>query len=180
MSISRSIIEMMGGTIELQSEEGKGSTCTFGVWLQAEQAPPDSDEAPSAQDLSLTGKHALLVDDIALNRMIVMELFADTGLQIDEASDGLEGVVRFKASESGHYDVIFMDVQMPTMDGHEATRAIRALERGDARTVPVVAMTANAFTEDIRRALESGMNAHLAKPLELDKLYEVLSRFLRT
>ena len=177
LSISNSIVEMMGGKIDVQSEEGKGSTFSFAIWLrdaQEKQTPAVSQE----QETALAGKRALLVDDVMLNRMIVIELLSDTGLQIDEAEDGQEGIDKFAASEPGYYDIIFMDAQMPNVDGYGARRAIRALERSDARTVPIVAMTANAFKEDIERAMSSGMNAHLAKPLELDKLNEVLVRYI--
>jgi PAS domain S-box-containing protein len=178
MSINRRIVEMMGGEIDVQSEEGKGSTFTFAVWLQESQEQHGPAVSASAPDVSLAGKRALLVDDVALNRMIMRELLADTGLEIDEAADGQESIERFTASEPGHYDIIFMDVQMPKVDGYEATRAIRALERSDARTVPIIAMTANAFKEDIERAVASGMNAHLAKPLELDRLNGLIARYL--
>jgi CheY-like chemotaxis protein len=178
MSINRRIIEMMGGTMDVQSEEGKGSTFTFAVWLQEAQELQVPVVAPQTPEISLAGKRALLVDDVALNRMIVIELFADTGLLIDEAEDGREGIEKFTASVPGHYDIIFMDVQMPNIDGYEATRAIRALDRSDARTVPNIAMTANAFREDIEKALDSGMNAHLAKPLHLDELNAAIAKYL--
>jgi len=179
LSISRSIIEILGGNIDVQSEEGKGSTFSFAIWLKEAQEKRDpSVSSPQPQKASLAGKRALLVDDVMLNRIIVVELLADTELQIDEAVDGQEGIDAFAASAPDYYDIIFMDAQMPNVDGYEATRVIRALERNDARTVPIVAMTANAFKEDIEKALNSGMNAHLAKPLELDKLNAVLAKYL--
>jgi CheY-like chemotaxis protein len=163
----------------VQSEEGKGSTFSFAVWLrEEEEKKQDADGAAQAQETSLAGKRALLVDDVMLNRMIVIELLSETGLEIEEAGDGQEGIDAFAASEPGHFDIVFMDAQMPRVDGYGATRAIRALDRDDARTVPIVAMTANAFKEDIERAMASGMNAHLAKPLELDKLNAVLAKYL--
>jgi len=179
LSICSNIVEMMGGAIDVQSEEGKGATFSFAIWLKEAQESQDPAVAsPQAREVSLAGKRALLVDDVMINRLIVVELLADTGLQIDEAEDGQEGIDAFAASAPGYYDIIFMDAQMPNVDGYEATRAIRVLERSDAQTVPIVAMTANAFKEDIEKALDSGMNAHLAKPLELDKLNEVLAKYL--
>jgi PAS domain S-box-containing protein len=177
MSISRRIIEMLGGKIDVQSEEGKGSTFSFAIWLK-EAKERRILAVPRKKEMSLAGKKVLLVDDVMLNRMIVIELLADTGLQIEEAQDGQEAITAFAASESGYYDIIFMDAQMPNIDGYEATRAIRSLERNDAQSVPIVAMTANAFKEDVEKAIASGMNAHLAKPLELDKLNAVLAKYL--
>ena len=178
MSINRSIVELLGSSIEVQSEEGKGSTFSFAVWLKAAQTAQAPAVAPQIQETSLLGKRALLVDDVMLNRMIVIELLADTGLQIEEAEDGQQAIDAFAASEPGYYDIIFMDAQMPHVDGYEATHAIRSLARGDAQSVPIVAMTANAFKEDVERAIASGMNAHLAKPLEIDKLNAVLVKYL--
>ncbi|MCL1985268.1 MAG: ATP-binding protein, partial [Betaproteobacteria bacterium] len=177
MSINRDIVELLGGAIDVQSEEGKGSTFSFAIWLkeaQEEDAPLDS----QTQETSLAEKRVLLVDDVVLNRMIVIELLADTGLQIEEAGDGREAIEMFAASPPGYYDIVFMDAQMPDVNGYDATRAIRALARNDAQTVPIVAMTANAFKEDVEKAMDSGMNAHLAKPLEIDKLNDVLAKFL--
>jgi CheY-like chemotaxis protein len=179
MSISRSIIDMLGGKVDVQSEEGKGSTFSFAIWLKEAQEKRIV-AAPREKGMSLAGKRVLLVDDIMLNRMIVIELLADTGLLIDEAEDGQEGINAFAASEPYYYDIIFMDAQMPNVDGYEATRAIRALARGDAQLVPIVAMTANAFKEDVEKAIDSGMNAHLAKPLEMDKLSAILAKYLKT
>ncbi|MDR2696524.1 MAG: response regulator [Deltaproteobacteria bacterium] len=178
MSINRRIVEMMGSTIEVQSAENKGSTFSFAIWLPEAQEAEQAAAAPREREASLAGKRALLVDDVAINRLIVVELLADTGLQIEEAEDGQQCIDAFAASVPGYFDIIFMDAQMPNVDGYEATRAIRALERSDARTVPIVTMTANAFKEDIEKAMDSGMNAHIAKPLELDKLNEVLVRYL--
>jgi CheY-like chemotaxis protein len=107
-----------------------------------------------------------------------MSLLEITGIAIDEAADGPEAVRMFAESPENTYDIIFMDVQMPHMDGYEATVAIRGTGRADARDIPIVALTANAFKEDVDKALESGMNAHIAKPVEMDKLLEVLFRFL--
>ncbi|MCM1307026.1 MAG: response regulator [Butyrivibrio sp.] len=125
-----------------------------------------------------TGKRALLVDDNELNREIACEILGMTGLEIEMAENGREAVDKFAASEIGYYDLIFMDIQMPVMNGYNAAREIRALPRGDAGTVPIVAMTADAFAEDVKAAKNAGMNEHVAKPLDFDRLTEVLREWL--
>lgn len=125
-----------------------------------------------------TGKRVLLVEDNDLNREIASEIIAMTNAEVECAYDGSMAVDMFKASEPGYYDMIFMDIQMPIMNGYDAARAIRALERTDAATVPIIALTANAFIEDIERAHDAGMNAHLAKPIDYDKLLEVMQSSL--
>ncbi|MDR3176854.1 MAG: PAS domain-containing protein [Desulfovibrio sp.] len=177
LSISQSIVNMLGGEIRVQSDEGRGSTFSFELWLTE-----DSEGADAAKDIDwdvsqLSGKHVLLVDDVEINRVIVMEQLSETGIIIDEAQDGAVAVDKFKASEPGFYDMIFMDVQMPHMNGYDASRTIRALDRRDAASVPIIAMTANAFKEDVEQAFASGMNGHLAKPLEAEKLMELLFSF---
>jgi CheY-like chemotaxis protein len=124
------------------------------------------------------GKRALLVDDVPINRIIAANLLEFTGITIDEADDGLTAVESFSKSPEHTYDIIYMDIQMPNMNGYEAAAAIRAMDRQDAKTVPIVALTANAFKEDIDRALQYGMNAHLAKPMNEEKLLEVTLRCL--
>jgi CheY-like chemotaxis protein len=119
------------------------------------------------------------VDDVPINRMIVANLLEFTGLAIDEAEDGKAALEYFENSPPHGYDIIYMDVQMPRMDGYEATAAIRALDREDAKTVPIIALTANAFKEDIEKALASGMNSHLAKPIEIEKCIETTFRLLK-
>jgi CheY-like chemotaxis protein len=123
-------------------------------------------------------KHVLLVEDNELNQEIAYELISSIGVQVEVASDGQEAVDRFAASEPGYYDIIFMDIQMPVMDGYEATRQIRKLDRPDAEQIWIVAMTANAFVEDIKHSREAGMNEHCAKPIDLERLEEILRRRL--
>jgi CheY-like chemotaxis protein len=110
--------------------------------------------------------------------MILKELLGDTKLVIEEAVDGKEALEKFSASKENYYDLVFMDVQMPNMDGHEATRRIRALERKDAKTTPIIAMTANAYREDIDRAIAAGMNGHLAKPIDIAEVMKSLNKWL--
>lgn len=127
----------------------------------------------------LHGKRLLLVEDNELNREIAEELLTEEGFVIETAEDGNIGVEMVKNSESGYYDLVLMDIQMPIMNGYEATKAIRKLENPALANIPIVAMTANAFEEDRRTALESGMNDHVAKPINVDILIEVISRILK-
>jgi signal transduction histidine kinase/CheY-like chemotaxis protein/HAMP domain-containing protein len=176
LTISRRIVQLFGGEITVRSKAGEGSEFGFELWLRETEDLSGEAAVMDAAD-KFSGRRALLVDDVEINRVIVTSLLDVTGISIDEAADGPEAVRMFAESPENTYDIIFMDVQMPLMDGYEATGAIRGLDRADARTVPIVALTANAFKEDVDKALESGMNAHIAKPVETDKLLEVLFRF---
>jgi CheY-like chemotaxis protein len=129
-------------------------------------------EAASAQEYR--NMHILLVEDNELNQEISAELLSSLGVQVELASDGAEAVRRFTASPVGYYDLIFMDIQMPVMDGYEATRRIRSADRADAQSVWIVAMTANAFLEDIKRSRAAGMNEHCAKPVDIERIEEIL------
>ncbi|MDR2089143.1 MAG: PAS domain-containing protein [Clostridiales Family XIII bacterium] len=177
LAISRRIVQLFGGEVSVKSKQGEGSEFSFELWLRETEDLSGEAAILDATD-RFTDKRALLVDDVEINRVIVMSLLEITGMAIDEAKDGPEAVRMFAESPENSYDIIFMDVQMPLMDGYEATGAIRALDRADAGTVPIVALTANAFKEDVDKALESGMNAHIAKPVEMDRLLEVLFEFL--
>ena len=128
---------------------------------------------------SFPGKRILVVEDNDLNREIAYELLQETGAEIETASDGLEAVNKVSASPEGYYDFIIMDIQMPVMDGLEATRQIRLLDRQDTKDLPIVAMSANAFAEDVRLSLEAGMNEHIAKPIEIDRLYSIMAKWFR-
>ena len=126
------------------------------------------------------GKHILVVDDIEVNRIILVKILSSLGAVCDTAGDGQEAVEKFQASQPGDYDLILMDVQMPVMDGYSATRAIRAGEPPEAKTVPIIAMTANAFVDDVRDAIESGMDAHIAKPVQIDNLKATIQQVLES
>jgi CheY-like chemotaxis protein len=178
LSISKRIVELFGGEIAVKSKKGEGSEFSFSIWLTETVPDLPTEEIEADATGKFIGKRALLVDDVAINRFIVMSLLENTGMEIDEADDGLSAVKAFEKSPENTYDIIFMDVQMPNMDGYEAAAAIRVLPRADARRVPIVALTANAFKEDIDKALQHGMTAHIAKPVELDKLLEISFRFL--
>ena len=128
--------------------------------------------------LNLTGRRALLVEDNELNAEIAREIIGMTGLEVVCAKDGMEAVDMIADCADGYYDIIFMDIQMPRMNGYDATRAIRAMERSYCRQVPIIAMTANAFAEDVQAAKTVGMNEHVAKPLDLSILARALKRWL--
>jgi CheY-like chemotaxis protein len=163
----------------VESQVGEGSAFSFEVWMrETESGQPEETTLEDAAG-KFAGRRALLVDDVEINRMIVMAMLEMTGLELDEAEDGLEAVKKFEDAPENTYGMIFMDVQMPRLDGYEATAAIRALGRADAKTVPIVALTANAFKDDIDKAIAAGMDAHLAKPIEMDSLVEMLFRYLK-
>ena len=178
LAISRRIVQLFGGDITVKSVQGEGSEFSFSIWLRETESGELSEVTPSDATNKFVGKKALLVDDVAINRMIVLALLETTGMIIDEADDGLVAVKKFEESPVGTYDIIFMDVQMPNMDGYEASAVIRGLDRSDAHDVPIVALTANVFKEDVDKAIKFGMNGHIAKPVEMDKLLEVLFKFL--
>ena len=178
LAISRSIVQLLGGDISVKSEEGKGSVFSFELWFSPGNAPEETLLPPNIEQ-KLINKRALLVDDIAINRMIVINLLESTGMIIDEAEDGKNALNLFTSSPLFYYDIIYMDIQMPVMDGYESAIAIRSLERKDAKMVPIVALTANAFKEDIEKAVSCGMNSHLAKPIAIDKCLETTFKLLK-
>ena len=178
LAISQNLVQMMGGLIRVKSVPDQGSIFTF--ILNMEVVGLETDAAQASGDImaELLGKRILLVEDVDINREILVELLADTHVTIDEAVDGAQAVEKFAASPEHYYDLIFMDVQMPNMDGYEATRHIRALKREDAATVPIIAMTANAYSDDIERGRAAGMNAHLAKPIDINAIMRLLAERL--
>ena len=184
LAISKSIVEMMRGSIGVTSEEGKGSTFSFDIRLDdagdgAPQALTPQDGASDATrwEGAFSGKRVLLVEDIFINQEIVVELLAPTGAVVETADNGREALERFEEN-GGRFDLILMDIHMPEMDGYQATARIRASSLPGAQTVPIVAMTANAYREDVDRCLEAGMTDHLAKPVVFEKMVEKMRTYL--
>ena len=175
LSISQNIVQMMGGEITVESELGKGSEFTFTLAMPHADPFEEEQTDETVEVPNLLGKRMLLVEDVAINRYILQELLAKTQIEIEEAENGRVAVELFKTSEPGYYDIIFMDIQMPEMNGYEATRAIRLLNHPDARNIQVIAITANSYQDDIQRALDAGMNSHLAKPIDIKEVMKLLS-----
>lgn len=176
MSIVKNLINKMKGTITLETKQGEGSTFTITLPVKLDTVCFEETETEE-EETSIEGMKILLVEDNDLNLEVAQYILEDAGAEIVVARNGLESVELFEQSESDSFDVILMDVMMPVMDGLTATKRIRKLKRKDARTVPVIAMTANVFNEDIIAAKEAGMNEHIAKPLDFDKLIHTLAKY---
>ena len=175
MSIVKSLLEKMGGTIAVTSREGVGSTFVITIPFEIAPEPESAPDRASGPAADIRGLHLMLAEDNVLNAEIAETLLADEGALVTVVRDGQRAVEKFRENPAGTFDAILMDVMMPVMDGLTAARAIRALDRPDARTIPIIAMTANAFQEDAEKCLAAGMNAHLAKPLETRKMLSVIA-----
>ena len=177
MAIVKRLIDAMGGTISITSEEGKGST--FVITIPCEIAPAEEEKPKEKGHVDIAGLHLMLVEDNELNAEIAQILLTDKGARVTVVGDGKQAVDLFKNKIPGTFDAILMDIMMPVMDGMTATRTIRSFARADAKTIPIIAMTANAFDEDAKKCMEAGMNAHLTKPIEIDHVIEALGQYCR-
>ena len=178
MAITKSLVDMMGGGITVKSEQGKGSEFTISLRFPIGEAKTEQ-TPPAAKASAFTGKKLLVVEDNELNLEIASTLLKEAGFEVDTAENGKVAVEKVEAASADRYDLILMDIQMPEMDGYEATRRIRALPDTKKAALPIVAMTANAFEDDRKNALRAGMNGHIAKPLDIQKLFQVLSELLK-
>ena len=179
MAITRFIVvDAMGGTIDVNSRRGQGTEFIVTLDLEKVEAPEQRAEKPAERGRDLTGRHILVAEDNELNWEIASELLSEEGLILDWAENGQTCVEMLQASPEGYYDAILMDVRMPIMGGYEATQVIRTLERED-RDLPIIAMTADAFAEDVRRSLDCGMSAHVAKPIDVREVMRLLDRLIQ-
>ncbi len=181
LAITRSIVDLMGGTIEVITSPGSGTEMIIRLKMKLaspDEMPAEAPAKPESRTVDFTGKRLLLVEDNDINREIAAAILGQAGFRIETAENGREAVDTVSASEPGYYDAILMDIQMPVMDGYAATRAIRALEDPALAEIPIVAMTANAFKEDEEAAKAAGMQAHIAKPLDVDRMLQTLGEIL--
>ena len=180
MAITKKYVEMMGGSIAVESKKGAGSTFTVEIPLELpEQVIPSEQKQHLHRDL--TGIHVLMAEDNDLNAELATMILEDAGMIVTRASDGKEVVDLFKNQPRGTYDLVLMDIMMPNMDGHQAAKAIRALgiERSDAVTIPIIALSANAFIDDIQESLDSGMNDHISKPINMEELIDTITKYIK-
>ena len=179
MPITKKLVEKMGGTITFESKEGVGTTFVIRVPFKIDLDADKREEQKDASEKSIKGLHILLAEDNELNMEIAEFVLQNEGAEVTKAWNGQEAVELFGNSEPGEFDVILMDIMMPVMNGYEATKMIKSLEREDAKTIPIIAMTANAFTEDRIRAKESGMDEHIAKPVDVELLVKVIHKLVK-
>ena len=178
MPITKKLVEKMGGTITFESEEGVGTTFVIRVPFKIDMEADKREEQKDISEKSITGLHILLAEDNELNMEIAEFMLQNEGAEVTKAWNGQEAVERFRKSNPGEFDVILMDIMMPVMNGYEAAKLIRSLDREDARVIPIIAMTANAFTEDRMRAKEAGMDEHISKPVDVKLLVKVIHKLV--
>ena len=180
LSIVKKLVDAMGGTVTVVSEKGVGTTFITEIPLKLDPAASDAEKPEEEIDTTVfRGLHVLLVEDNEVNMEIAAFLLEDSGAEVTKAWNGAEGLEKFKASAPGTYDLILMDIMMPVMNGLEAAEKIRALDRPDSETVPIFAMTANAFSDDAARSRKAGMNEHLTKPLDLEKITKAVRKYCK-
>lgn len=178
LAITKNIIDMMGGKISFESEVGKGTEFTVELTLKTGEENTKSYTEDSDDEVQLAGKKILLVEDNELNQEVARTILEESGLDVEIANDGLEAVEKIIAAEDDRYDIVLLDIQMPQMDGYEATKRIRAMKESIKSKIPIIAMTANAFDDDKKRALMAGMDGHVAKPIDVSELMKALSAVL--
>ena len=178
LSITKNIVEMIGGHIHVESEKGVGSTFFVTVPL-GKSNKVDNKEIEVKVNIDFTGKNILVAEDMEINAEIMQIILSEKGVNVDLAENGRIAVEKFQNSAENYYSAILMDVRMPELDGFEATKQIRAMKRKDAKDIPIIALTANAFEEDIQKSLQAGLNAHLTKPIQVDVLFDTLKRLLK-
>ena len=178
MPITKKLVEKMGGTVTFESEKGVGTTFVIRVPFKIDLDADKREEQTDASEKSIKGLHILLAEDNELNMEITEFVLQNEGADLTKAWDGQEAVELFRNSEPGEFDVILMDIMMPVMDGYEAAKMIRSLDREDAKEIPIIAMTANAFTEDRIKAKAAGMDEHVAKPVDVELLIKVIHKLV--
>ncbi len=180
MAITKKYVDMMGGSIAVESKKGVGATFTVEIPLELPEQVIQSEQKQHLHR-DLTGIHVLMAEDNDLNAELATIMLEDAGMIVTRASDGKEVVDLFKNNPRGTYDLILMDIMMPNMDGHQAAKAIRALgiERSDAVTIPIIALSANAFIDDIQESLDSGMNDHISKPINREELIDTITKYIK-
>ena len=183
MAITRNIVDMMGGTIDLVSEQGRGTEFTVTLEFELQEREPGDNQSggpcePQYESIDFTGLRALLVEDQMINREIARMILEGFGFEVDETEDGAQALEQLVSSGAGRYDVVITDIQMPVMDGYGLARSIRKLDDAELARIPIVAMSANAFQEDVKASREAGMDAHVAKPIDIDALSKTLAEVL--
>ena len=180
LAITKKLLDAMGGSIDAESQKNVGTTFTVGMpfKIYREDAGEDNLTIEKIVDENNLGHRILLVDDIELNRMLAETILEESGFSVETVADGVEAVEAFSKHPPGYYDLVLMDIQMPIMNGYEATRAIRALDRPDAKVLPIIALSANSRDEDKRKSMESGMNYHIAKPFDVVQLIAAVNKYI--
>jgi CheY-like chemotaxis protein/two-component sensor histidine kinase len=178
MPITKSLVDMNGGTISVESEIGKGTEFIVTLTFRLQTKPKEIEEVETVKEYNLQGKRILLAEDNELNREIAVTLLEEAGVNVDTAENGKIAYDLIRSSNPGYYDLVLMDIQMPVMNGYEAARRIRRLEDEQLSQIPVIAMTANAFEQDKRTALKNGMNGHIAKPIDREQLIRSIAEWI--